>query len=249
MSLLAVLAVVVAGFLAGTINAVVGSGSLITFPVLLALGFPPVVANVSNTVGLSVGNIGAVVGYRRELRGQLRRLSWLAAPAITGAALGAVLLLSLPQRVFKTVVPVLIVLAVCLVIAQPWLSKRFHQRGPRRWHRIVLPVAVFLTAIYGGYFGAAQGVILISLLAVVLTDPLQHLNALKNAVVMLVNGTAAILFLFIAHISWEPAILLALSSIIGGQLGASLGRRLSPVVLRGFIVLAGLATIVKLLTG
>jgi len=249
MSPLAVAAVLVAGFLAGTINAVVGSGSLITFPVLLALGFPPVVANVSNTVGLSVGNVGSVFGYRRELRGQLPRLARLAAPAIAGAALGAVLLLFLPQAVFKTVVPVLIVFAVILVIAQPRLSKLFQQRAKNRWGRAVLPVGVFLSAIYGGYFGAAQGVILISLLAVVLTDPLQHINALKNGVVLLVNGTAAILFLFVAHVSWEPALLVAVSSLVGAQLGASLGRRLSPVVLRGFIVVAGVATVVKLLLG
>ena len=249
MSLLSVAAVLVAGFLAGTINAVVGSGSLITFPVLLALGFPPVVANVSNTVGLSIGNVGAVIGYRRELRGQLPRLARLAAPAIAGAALGAVLLLFLPQGVFKAVVPILVVFAVILVIAQPRLSELYHQDGPNRWGWVVLPAGVFLTAIYGGYFGAAQGVILLSLLAVVLTDPLQQVNALKNGVVMLVNGTAAILFLFVTHVSWEPALLLAGSSIVGGQLGASLGRRLSPVVLRGLIVVAGLATVVKLLLG
>lgn len=247
MSPLAVVAVILAGFFAGTVNAVVGSSSLITFPVLLALGFPPVVANVSNTVGLSVGNVGAVIGYRRELRGQLRRLLWLSAPAIAGAALGAVLLLFLPDLVFRAVVPALIIFAIALVIVQPWLSKRFREHGPSRWAGAILPVAVFLTAVYGGYFGAVQGVILISILAVVLTDPLQHLNAMKNAVIMLVNGTAAILFLFIAHVSWQPALLLSASSIVGGQVGASVGRRLSPVVLRGFIVLAGVATVIKLL--
>jgi len=187
MGSLAVVAVILAGFFAGTVNAVVGSSSLITFPVLLALGFPPVVANVSNTVGLSVGNVGAVIGYRRELRGQLRRLLWLSAPAIAGAALGAALLLFLPDLVFRAVVPALIIFAIALVIVQPWLSKRFREHGPSRWAGAILPVAVFLTAVYGGYFGASQGVILISILAVVLTDPLQHLNALKNAVIMLVQ--------------------------------------------------------------
>jgi uncharacterized membrane protein YfcA len=247
MSLLAVLAVLVAGLLAGAVNAVVGSGGLITFPILLSLGFSPVVANVSNTVGMSVGNLGAVIGYRRELRGQLPRLQSLGGPAIAGSAIGAVLLLLLPQRVFNAVVPVLIVVAVGLVIAQPWLAKRVQRHGSNRWQAVALRVGVFLNAIYGGYFGAAQGVILVSLLAVVLADSLQHINALKNAIIMLVNGTAAILFLFIAHISWEPAFLLAVSSIIGGRVGASLGRRLSPVTLRAFIVLAGLATVVKLL--
>jgi uncharacterized protein len=244
----AILTVVIAGFLAGAINAVVGSGSLITFPVLLAVGFPPVTANVSNSLGLAFGNVSAVVGYRRELRSQLRRLAWLSLPALAGAALGAALLLVLPQRVFTAVVPVLIMLAVVLVIAQPRLSRFVATHGHSAWGRWVLPVGVFVTAVYGGYFGAAQGVILVSLLAVMLSDPLQNLNALKNAIVMLVNGLAAVIFLFSGHVALEPAALLAISSSAGGQIGASVGRRTSPVMLRALIVVAGLATVVKLLT-
>jgi uncharacterized membrane protein YfcA len=243
----AIFAVAVAGFLAGAINAVVGSGSLITFPVLLAVGFPPVTANVSNALGLAFGNVSAVVGYRRELRSQLRRLAWLALPALAGAGLGAALLLVLPQRVFATVVPVLILLAVVLVIIQPRLSRFVASHEAGAWGRLVLPIAVFCTAIYGGYFGAAQGVILMSLLAVLLSDPLQNLNALKNGIVMLVNGLAAAIFLFSGHVALEPAAILAVSSVAGGQVGASLGRRTSPTVLRALIVVAGLATVVKLL--
>jgi uncharacterized protein len=249
MSAAASAALLVGGFLAGAINAAVGSGGLITFPILLGLGYSPIVANVTNTVGMAVGNVGAVAGYRRELSGQMPTLLLLGVPAAAGAAVGAVLLLVLPSGVFKAVVPVLIILAVVLVIAQPWLSKRLQRGTPGRWRDIALRFGVFLNAVYGGYFGAAQGVILVSLLAVVLTEPMQRLNALKNAVIMVVNGTAAILFLFLTHISWEAAGLLAVSSVLGGRLGASLSRRLSPVALRAFIVTAGLATVVKLLVG
>ncbi len=243
----AIVAVLLAGFAAGAINAVVGSGSLLTFPVLLSLGFAPVVANVSNTVGLAFGNLSAAVGYRRELRGQGSRVARLTLPALLGASVGAVLLLTLPQRVFSVVVAPLIVLAVVLVIIQPWLRDRIRERSPASDLGVLVPVGVFLTAVYGGYFGAAQGVILISLFSVLLGDSLQRVNALKNAIAMLVNAMAAVIFLLVAHVSWEPALLIALSSIIGGQAGASVGRRLSPVVLRGVIVVAGLVAVVKLL--
>jgi uncharacterized membrane protein YfcA len=146
------------------------------------------------------------------------------------------------------VVPVLIMLAVVLVIAQPRLSRFVATHGAGAWGRRVLPIGVFATAVYGGYFGASQGVILIGLLAVMLSDPLQNLNALRNAIVMQVNGLAAVIFVFSGHVALEPAALLAISSIAGGQVGASLGRRTSPVVLRALIVVAGLATVVKLLT-
>ena len=145
------------------------------------------------------------------------------------------------------VVPPLIFLAVVLVLIQPWLKEHIPQRSETRGMGVLLPLGVFATGVYGGYFGAAQGVILISLLGILLSDSLQRLNALKNAIVMLVNGLAAIIFLGFAHVSWEPAALIAVSSVAGGQAGASAGRRLSPVVLRGLIVAGGLAAVVKLL--
>lgn len=243
----AIVAVVLAGFTAGTMNAVVGSGSLLTFPVLLALGFAPVVANVSNTVGLSFGNVSGVVGYRRELSGQRARLVGLALPALAGAVVGAVLLLTLPQGVFRVVVAPLIILAVVLVVIQPWLKGHIRQRAEARGMGVLLPIGVFVTAVYGGYFGAAQGVILISLFSILLNDTLQRFNALKNGIAMLVNGVAAIIFVVAAHVASEPAALIAVSSIVGGQAGASVGRRLSPVVLRGLLVVAGLVAVVKLL--
>jgi uncharacterized membrane protein YfcA len=243
----AVLAVLSAGFVAGSMNAVVGSGSLLTFPVLLSLGFAPVVANVSNTVGLSFGNVSGVVGYRRELRGQRDRVVALVLPALAGAIVGAVLLLTLPQGVFKVVVAPLIILAVVLVIIQPWLRTHIRRRAESRGLGVLLPLGVFATAVYGGYFGAAQGVILMSLFGILLSDTMQRFNALKNVIAMVVNGAAAIIFAVFAPVSWEPALLIAVSSIVGGQAGASFGRRLSPVVLRGLLVVAGLVAVVKLL--
>jgi uncharacterized membrane protein YfcA len=243
----AIAAVIAAGFLAGAINTIVGSGSLITFPTLLAVGFPPVVANVSNTVGLVFGSVSGVVGYRRELRTQTRRALLLAPATVAGAIVGAALLLVLPQRVFQSVVVVLIAIAVLLVLVQPRLSGHVGPRLAGRTGAIALPIGILLTAIYGGYFGAAQGVILISLLSIALTDPLQELNALKNVLAAIVNGVAAVYFLVFAKVAWEPAVLIAVSSVAGGQAGAILGRRLSPLVLRGVIVSAGIAAIVKLL--
>ena len=243
----AVVAVLAVGFVAGSMNAVVGSGSLLTFPVLLSLGFAPVVANVSNPVGLSCGNVSGVVGYRRELEGQRARVVGLLLPSLGGAIAGAVLLLTLPPGVFKIVVAPLIIIAVVLVIIQPWLQTHIRRRAESRGLGMLLPLGVFVTAVYGGYFGAAQGVILMSLFGILLSDTMQRFNALKNVVAMVVNGTAALIFAVFAAVSWEPALLIALSSVVGGQAGASYGRRLPPGVLRGLLVVSGLVAVVKLL--
>ena len=244
MSVEQVLFVALAGFLAGAINAIVGSGSLITFPTLLAIGLPPVTANVTNTVGIVFGSLSAVVGYRRELRPQLRRALWLSIPTIFGAALGATLVLLLPQKVFGFVVPVLVGIAVLLVIIQPRLSARLEREGTRpRWGRYVLPLGVFLTAVYGGYFGAAQGVILMGLLTILVSDPIQELNAIKNVLA----GVANLVAMAVAHIDWQVAGVIAISSVVGGQAGSAVGRRLNPLFLRLVIVAAGLAALIKLL--
>ncbi len=240
--------VALAGFLAGAINAIIGSGSLITFPTLLAVGLPPVTANVTNTVGLVFGSASAVVGYRRELRPQLRRALWLSIPSALGAALGAALLLLLPQGVFRFIVPMLVGFAVLLVIFQPRISTWLAPTGAApAWGTYAVPIGIFLTAIYGGYFGAAQGVILMGLLTVLLRDPIQQLNGLKNAVSGVSNLVAALIFLAVAHVDWQAAGVIAISSIIGGQAGSVVGRRLNPLVLRVVIVAAGVAAMIKLL--
>ena len=250
MSLPECLLVLVAGAFAGTINTVVGSGTLVTFPVLLAVGYSPVVANVSNTLGLVPGSVSGAIGYREELAGQRTRVLTLGSASVLGGIVGAILLLSLPPDAFEAIVPVLIALALILVILQPRLSRMLAERrervrphgGPLLW------TGVFGTGIYGGYFGAAQGVILLALTGIAIPEDLQRLNALKNVLAALVNGVAAVIFIFFASVAWLPAVLLAVGSAAGGQLGAKVGRRLSPPVLRGLIVVVGIAAIVQLLT-
>ena len=252
MTLWHALAVAAAGLLAGTINTIVGSGSLITFPTLVALGYPPLVANVTNTVGLVPGSVSGAIGYRRELAGQARRILHLGVWAAAGGLAGGVLLLELPGS-FEAVVPYLVLLAVALVIVQPRLAERLARRAAGRSTTRsetggpVLRAGVFSTAVYGGYFGAAQGVLLIAILGIGLDDDLQRANALKNVLAAIVNGVAAVLFIARAPVRWAPAAVLAAASTVGGQLGAGLGRRLPGPVLRALIVVAGTAVAVKLL--
>ena len=253
MSPLAALAVLAAGLAAGTVNTIVGAGSLITFPTLLALGYSPVVANVSNTVGLVPGALSGSIGYRRELQGQRHRLGRLGAAAVMGGITGGVLLLVLPSTVFDRVVPVLILAACLLVALQPrvsrWVQSRRRDTTPSREHHggPGLYASLVGAGIYGGYFGAAQGVLLIALLAIFLDDHLQRLNAAKNVLAVLVNGVAAVLFVAVAHVAWEVAVLLAVGSVLGGQLGAAAGRRLPPGLLRGVVVVVGVAVAIRLL--
>jgi len=236
-----------AGLAAGCINVIVGSGSLITFPVLLALGYPPVVANVSNTVGLVPGSASGVYGYRRELTGQRVRLLALGAASVIGAITGGLLLLVLPAETFEIVVPVLIAVACVLVVVQPRLSswlggrRRHPHGGPWLW------IGVLASGVYGGYFGAAQGVVLMALLAIFLDENLQRVNAVKNVLAGVVNGSAAVLFILVAHVNWAIVVSIAAGSVLGGLAGASIGRRLPPMVLRVLIVIVGVAAIVKLL--
>ena len=243
-------ALFVAGLAAGTINTVVGSGSLITFPTLLALGYPPVTANVTNNLGVLPGAISGVVGYRRELVGQGRRLRRLVPAVVVGALAGALLLLRLPESAFAAIVPVLILLACVLVVVGPWVRGRLAARELVHEHGgPLLVVLIGVTAIYGGYFGAAQGVLLIALLGMFLADGLQRLNAVKNVLASVANAVAAVVFVTIAHVAWPAAAAVAAGSIIGGQVGAHLGRRLPPVVYRGIVLVVGLTAAVKLLIG
>ncbi|WP_182883890.1 MULTISPECIES: sulfite exporter TauE/SafE family protein [unclassified Microbispora] len=240
-------AVFAAGVGAGAINAVVGSGSLITFPTMLAVGFPPIVANVSNNVGLVPGGVTGVLGYRAELRGQRERLVRLGVASVLGSLGGGLLLLRLPAEAFRVIVPVLIGLACLMVVFQPrineWLAARRRPHphgGPWLW------LGVLGAGVYGGYFGAAQGIVLIGLLGSFLDEDLQRVNAAKNLLSLLVNATAAVLFAFIAPVDWAAALTVALGSAAGGFLGARLGRRLPAPLLRGFIVVVGIVAIVKL---
>ncbi|MGW6916788.1 sulfite exporter TauE/SafE family protein [Kitasatospora sp. NPDC054939] len=244
-------AVLAAGVGAGMINVIVGSGTLITFPVLLAVGLPPVTANVSNTFGLVPGSLSGVIGYRRELADQGARLLRFGTASLLGGLLGAYLLIKLPSSAFDAVVPVLILLALVLVVIQPRVAKfvaaRRRPDGDPHGGALLL-TGIFLTGIYGGYFGAAQGVLLLALMGMLLQDDLQRINGVKNALAMIVNAVAALFFLFTSTVNWTAAGLIAAGSLVGGLLGAKVGRRLKPQVLRGVIVVVGLAAVVKLLT-
>ena len=250
MSLGEAIAILLAGVAAGTINTVVGSGTLITFPTLLAFGVPPVTANVSNTVGLVPGSLSGAIGYRAELAGQLRRIRVLGLASLLGGAVGAGLLLWLPSKAFDAIVPALIALGVLLVITGPAISRRVAARAATRGgiaeHGVwwVWP-AVFAAGVYGGYFGAAQGVLLMAILGIGVADALQRHNATKNVLALIVNGVAAIVFIIKADVDWKIAGLIAAGSIVGGQLGATVGRRLPPAVLRAVIVVVGVVALVS----
>ncbi|MET8179477.1 sulfite exporter TauE/SafE family protein [Streptomyces sp. NPDC005336] len=246
------LAVFAAGTGAGAINTVVGSGTLITFPVLLATGLPPVTATVSNALGLIPGSISGAIGYRKELSGQARRILKLSVGALLGGLTGATLLLALPSTAFETIVPVLVGLALVLVVLQPRISGVVRRRRESAGHAAhrdggpPLAIGLMLASVYGGYFAAAQGIIYMSLMGMVLDEPLQRLNATKNVLVAVVNAVAALFFLFVADFDWTAVALIALGSALGGQIGAALGRRFSPTVLRTLIVAVGTVAIVQL---
>ncbi|GAA0611328.1 sulfite exporter TauE/SafE family protein [Kutzneria viridogrisea] len=250
MSWLEALLIAGAGLFAGGINTVVGSGTLVTFPVLLAVGLPPVTANVSNSLGLVPGSLTGALGYRDELVGQRPLLVRLAIASGLGAVVGAVLLLTLPAGAFKAVVPVLVAVALVLVVIQPLVAKRVAERTERASAHggPLLLAGIFCTGVYGGYFGAAQGVLALGMMGILLGERLQRLNAIKNVLTMTANLVAGVVFVFVAHVDWLAVVLLAVGSMLGGVVGARIGRRLPPWALRGFIVLVGIVAIVKLLT-
>jgi uncharacterized membrane protein YfcA len=242
-----------AGIVAGTINTVVGSGTLFTFPVLLAFGYAPVTANVSNTVGLVPGSVSGAIGYRRELAGQRERLLRFSCASAAGGIAGAILLLSLPPSAFKDIVPAFIVIALVLIVLQGRIGRVLEAYRARRAREPGRPgplsfLSVFATGVYGGYFGAAQGIMLLAILGLSLPDEhLQRINAVKVVLAGLVNLIAGIVFVFAAHIAWGAAVLIAIGSTIGGVLGSRYGRRLPPAALRALIVAVGIFAIVRLL--
>lgn len=241
--------ILLGGLWAGTINTVVGSGTLVTFPILIALGIAPVMAVVSNAMGLIAGGVSGTWGYRRELRGMGHNLARLVPASLLGGITGAYLLLHLPEEVFHFVAPVLIVLALTLVIFQPRLQaaikKRREVAPAGRSHDVLMVALVYLAGVYGGYFVAAQGVLLVAILGIFMRGTLQNSNAVKNVLSLTVNIVAAISYLLFApeKIIWSVVGLIAISSLLGGFVGARIGRKLPPVVLRTVIVVLGLVAL------
>ncbi|MEZ0342998.1 sulfite exporter TauE/SafE family protein [Mycobacterium sp. pV006] len=259
MPVVEMLLIALAGVGAGAINSLVGSGTLITFPTLVTLGFPPVTATMSNAVGLVAGGVSGTWGYRRELRGQWSRLRWQLPASLIGAGGGAWLLLHLPETVFLRVVPTLLVLALVLVVVGPriqaWARQRAAAAGRSADHvsaarMTALVAATFAVGVYGGYFTAAQGILLIAVMGALLPEDMQRMNAAKNLLSLVVNVVAAVSYTLVAfdRISWTAAGLIAAGSLVGGYLGAHYGRRLSPNALRGVIVVVGLIGLYRLVT-
>jgi uncharacterized membrane protein YfcA len=250
--------IMVAGVGAGAINSLVGSGTLITFPTLVALGFPPVTATMSNAIGLVAGGVSSTLGYRAELSGQWHRLRWQIPASVIGALIGSFLLLHLPEKVFIQIVPVLLILALLLVIAGPriqaYARRRAESAGRSAEHvpplrMAALVVGTFAVGVYGGYFTAAQGILLMGVMGSLLPEDMQRMNAAKNLLSLLVNIVAAVAYTLVAfdRISWLAAGLIAVGSLVGGWLGSRYGRRLSPNALRAVIVVVGLIGLVRLL--
>lgn len=248
------LLITLAGAGAGFINTVVGSGTLITFPTLLALGMPPVLANVSNSIGLAPGSLAGALAGRQDLVGQRARIVRYGLASLIGAVAGALLLLRLPSSVFATVVPALIGLGCLLVVVGPALTRRVAARRERLGLPDAPPdgpawlfPAVIGTGAYGGYFGAAQGVLVIGLMGVALPETLARINGLKNVLTGIANGVAGVVFVLVSRVDWTVVGVLAVGSVLGAQVGARLGRRLPPLVYRVFIVAVGVVAIVNLL--
>jgi uncharacterized membrane protein YfcA len=249
-------AVLAAGFGAGSINAAVGSGSLVSFPVLLTVGIPPVPATISNSLGIVAGGLTGSFGYRREIADLRRWLPALLTGAVLGALLGAWLLLHLPARTFDAVVPGLVGLAAVLVAVQPLVNRALARRGAAehlpsatgRGRLAALGAGSFATSTYGGYFSASQGVLLMGVAGLIAPQPVQRLNALKNVTTLTVNTVAATAYVLVAsdRVVWAAAGLLAVGSLAGGWAGATVGRRLPSALLRTAIVGIAVVAIVIL---
>lgn len=261
MSWVELLALAVAGFGAGMINTIVGSGTLITFPILLFFGYAPVAANISSSLGLVAGGFSGAWGYRHELTGLKPLLMRLMPASLLGAVVGALLLLVLPESAFATIVPLLIALALVLVVGGPRLNKWAAGKTPKQTKdttglpamtlagTVGLLLSIFATGVYGGYFGAAQGVLLVGIMSVLLPLSLQQITGVKNVLTLTVGLVAAVVFLVVqpGQIIWSVVGILALGSLAGGYVGAKVGRRMPPWLLRGVIVVIGLTAIVVLL--
>jgi uncharacterized membrane protein YfcA len=243
-----------AGLGAGVVNGIAGGGSLLAFPVLIGVGYSALQANVTTTVGIWAGYLGGIAGFRRELADQRARVRAIAPVAMGGGLIGAVLLLVTPATLFRDLAPLLILAACALFAAQPWLAARARARAhPGAAPGSAVPrlalVGTFLAAIYGGYFGAGLGVILLAVLGLTLEDTLSRINGLRGVLSLLVNSIAVVVFATTAHVAWHAAGILAGTSLVGGYLGARLSLRLEPTVLRAVVIVFGLVSAIKLLVG
>jgi len=239
-----------AAFVAGAINAVAGGGSLISFPALLAAGYPGVTANVTNTVAIWPGTVGGTFAYRPELMGQRARILVLGGTSIVGSLIGSAILLTAPQSIFDRIIPFLILFACTLLALQPRISRwvqRHRAAAPPSEHPRALIGAQLAAAVYGAYFGAGLGIMMLACLGIFLPDALQRLNALKGLLALIINGIAVLIFGVFGPVAWPAALLMALTSWSGGFLGVRIARRLSSRALRSIVLVFGVVVAVKLL--
>ncbi len=244
MSLPEILAVAAAGALAGVSNAIAGAGSLITFPTLVAIGVPQLAANVTSTVGLIPGALGAAIGYSEEVGSQRARIIRMSVPSLLGAAAGTVLLLQTPNDTFEVIVPALVAVSCVLLLLQPRLVTRVSHAGNERSPYLFAGLA--LSGAYAAYFGSAVGILLLAILGLFVLDSMQRLNAVKVVLAGLMNLLAAVAYAFLAPVHWGPALILMVSSMVGGQYGAWIAKRIDGDTLRVVIAIAGLLVAVVL---
>jgi uncharacterized membrane protein YfcA len=235
--------IALAAMAAGLINALAGGGTLITFPMLTAVGVPAVTANITNTVALCPGYFGATMAQLKDLRGQEARVRLLLPTAVAGGICGGLLLLNTEERIFREAVPYLILLATALLAFQgqmrQWIVRRLQHAGAGSEHKMLAVVLIFMASVYGGYFGAGLSVIVLASLGLVLEDNLTRLNALKQGISFSVNTAAALFFLFSGHILWSAALVMAVAALAGGALGGRLAGRIQPTMLRWIVVTVG----------
>ncbi|MBX6343018.1 MAG: sulfite exporter TauE/SafE family protein [Thermomicrobiaceae bacterium] len=250
MHLVELLGLGLAGFVAGGVNAGAGGGSLISFPALLAAGYPSIQANVTNTVAIWPGTVGGSFAYRKELEGQGERIVLLGLTSVVGALVGSALLLASSEDLFSRLVPFLILFACALLASQNRLGRwvQRHRGLGQRGHRsYIVIVAQFLAAIYGAYFGAGLGIMMLAFLGIFLADHLQRINALKGLLAMVINGVAVVYFAFLGNVAWPAAGLMAITSVLGGYFGVRVARRLSATALRTLVLVYGVTVALKLL--
>lgn len=239
---------VAAGLGAGIINGAAGGGTLVSFPALLAVGYPALVANVTSTVGIWTGYVGGSAGFRAELADQRGRLARLTPTIVAGALLGGILLLTTPTRDFRRVAPYLLLLACGLFAVQPLLGRYLRRRGSAAHaNAVIMHAGSFLGAVYGSYFGAGLGVLLLAVLGTTVAEPLVKVNGLRSVMALVINTVAVVVFLVHAHIAWAAAALMASSALVGGYLGSRWSRRIPTRALRTFVIVVGLASAVDLL--
>lgn len=242
--------VAVAGLAAGVVNGVAGGGTMVSFPSLLALGYPALTANMTSTVGIWPGYVGGIAGFREEIGDQRRTVVALAPAAVVGAACGAVLLLTTSQALFAHLAPWLVLGATVLFAVQPIVSRGLaHVSGHHPTRRVLMQGGTFVTSVYGGYFGAGMGVLLLAVLGIALPDTLVRSSGLRAALSVVVNAVAALVFIARGTLVWDVVGLLAAGSLVGGWVGSTVARRLPAPALRAVVVVIGAATAAKLLAG